>query len=181
MNEQQVKTLIIERYGSIRAFSEFVDIPNSTVVSILERGFLNSKLKNVFAICKALNIRPEMLESGFDFSAGANVYGNNTGINTTGDINGNVSFGSTIQKEDLHEVASNLNLTDRELQEKTLSEVADLRASQARLENAINSLSENQTNVLANMKSVDDSFNEILADVKEVGEVFKEILKEFKK
>lgn len=162
MNEQQVKTLIIERYGSIHAFSDFVDIPNSTVVSILERGFLNSKLKNVFAICKALNIRPEMLESGFDFSAGANVYGNNTGINTTGDINGNVSFGSSIQKEDLHEVASNLNLTDRELQEKTLNEVSDLRASQARLENAIAFLIENQAEVLENMKSVDDTFKEIM-------------------
>lgn len=162
MNEQQVKTLIIERYGSIHAFSDFVDIPNSTVVSILERGFLNSKLKNVFAICKALNIRPEMLESGFDFGGGANVYGNNTGINTTGDIHGNVSFGSSIQKEDLHEVASTLNLTDREIQEKTLQQVSELKASQDRLQLLMESLLANQSNILANMKNVDDAFRELV-------------------
>lgn len=99
---------------------------------------------------------------GYDATNVANVYGNNTGINTTGDINGNVSFGSSIQKEDLHEVASDLNLTDRELQEKTLNEVSDLRASQARLENVIALLIENQAEVLENMKSVDDTFKEIM-------------------
>lgn len=83
-----------------------------------------------------------------------------------GNINGNVSFGSSIQKEDLHEVASNLNLTDRELQEKTLSEVADLRASQARLEGAISLLMENQANVLASMKSVDETFKDMLKEFK---------------
>lgn len=103
---------------------------------------------------------------GYDATNVANVYGNNTGINTTGDINGNVSFGSTIQKEDLHEVASNLNLTDRELQEKTLSEVADLRASQARLESAVSLLMENQANVLASMKSVDETFKDMLKELK---------------
>ena len=79
----------------------------------------------------------------------------------SGDINGNVSFGSTIQKEDLHEVASTLNLTDRELQEKTFNEVSELKASQARLENAIAKLFENQANVLNNIKSVDDTFKEM--------------------
>lgn len=89
----------------------------------------------------------------------------------SGNINGNVSFGSSIQKEDLHEVASNLNLTDRELQEKTLTEVSDLRASQARLESAISLLMENQANVLASMKSVDETFKKM----------FMEMLKELKK
>ena len=101
-----------------------------------------------------------------------NVNGDKNNVATmSGDINGNVSFGSTIQKEDLHEVASNLNLTDRELQEKTLSEVSDLRASQARLESAISLLMENQANVLASMKSVDETFEKM----------FMEMLKELKK
>lgn len=103
---------------------------------------------------------------GYDATSAANVYGNNTGINTTGDINGNVSFGSNIQKEDLHEVASNLNLTDRELQEKTFNEVSELKASQARLEMLMESLLANQSNVLANMKNVDDAFNEMLKELK---------------
>lgn len=95
------------------------------------------------------------------------INGNQNNVATmSGDINGNVSFGSTIQKEDLHEVASNLNLTDRELQEKTLTEVSDLRASQARLEGAISLLMENQANVLASMKSVDETFKDMLKELK---------------
>lgn len=103
---------------------------------------------------------------GYDATSVANVYGNNTGINTTGDINGNISFGSAIQKEDLHEVASNLNLTDRELQEKTLQEISELKRSQDRLELLIESLLANQSNVLANMKNVDDAFKEMLKEFK---------------
>lgn len=95
------------------------------------------------------------------------INGNQNNVATmSGDINGNVSFGSSIQKEDLHEVASNLNLTDRELQEKTLNEVSDLRASQDRLQLLMESLLANQSNILANMKSVDDAFNEMLKGFK---------------
>lgn len=79
-----------------------------------------------------------------------------------GDIHGNVSFGSSIQKEDLHEVASTLNLTDRELQEKTLQQVSELKASQDRLQLLMESLLANQSNILANMKNVDDAFRELV-------------------
>lgn len=161
MNEQQVKDLIIQKYGSINAFSESIDIANSTVVSILDRGFLNAKLKNVFAICRGLGISPEDIDSGFEFSKVV-INGNNNIGSVGGDINGNISLGSTLNKDDLHEVANNLNLTDRELQEKTLREVSELKASQARLENAIALLIENQAMVLANMKSVDKTFKDIL-------------------
>ncbi|WP_066914162.1 hypothetical protein [Streptococcus sp. DD12] len=48
----------------------------------MERGFLNTKLKNVFAICKGLNINPEDLESGFTFVQPNNiVLGDNNGFN----------------------------------------------------------------------------------------------------
>lgn len=101
--------------------------------------------------------------------------GDNNGLAAmSGDINGNVSFGSTIQKEDLHEVASNLNLTDRELQEKTFkevnnltAEVKELKQSQTRLENTIALLVENQVNILSKMRSVDDSFNDIVDKLKD--------------
>lgn len=101
MDEQQVKALIIQKFGSINAFSESIDIANSTVVSILERGFLNAKLKNVFAICKGLNINPEDLESGFKFNSPAVIHGDNNGIaGMTGNIEGGVTFTSTTQSED---------------------------------------------------------------------------------
>lgn len=83
MNENDVKQLIIEKYGSVNAFSEMAGLANSTVASILDRGFVNAKLKNVFAICKALNIRPDDLDSGFDFvdnSVGMIGNGDNNGV-----------------------------------------------------------------------------------------------------
>lgn len=82
MNEQKVKDIILAKYGSIKSFSEHIKIPNSTIVSILDRGFLNAKLKNVFAICKALNINPLDLDTGFHFVRSTNiVQGDNLGVN----------------------------------------------------------------------------------------------------
>lgn len=99
MNEKQVKELIIQKFGSINAFSDSINIANSTVVSILERGFLNAKLKNVFTICKALNINPEDLESGFKFNSPAIIHGDNNGIAANvSNISGSVTIGATLQK-----------------------------------------------------------------------------------
>lgn len=135
---------------------------------------------------RALNISTEYL-LGFSDTAN-NVHGNNNGMtgsnygtfnNINGNNNianvgdnkfeGNVTFGSAIDKNDLHEVASNLNLTDRELQEKTLNELAktkqelrELKDSQRRLENAMALLIENQVSVLSKIKNVDNSFQDIL-------------------
>lgn len=135
---------------------------------------------------RALNISTEYL-LGFSDTAN-NVHGNNDGMtgsnygtfnNINGNNNianvgdnkfeGNVTFGSAIDKNDLHEVASNLNLTDREIQEKTLNELAktkqelrELKDSQRRLENAMALLIENQVSVLSKIKNVDNSFQDIL-------------------
>lgn len=117
-------------------------------------------------LSKTLNVSEAWL-MGYDIPNNTiNGDGNNVAT-MSGDIHGNISFGSNINKDDLHEVASNLNLTDRELQEKTLNEVSDLKASQARLESAIALLIENQAEVLENMKSVDDTFKEIIRSLKE--------------
>lgn len=56
MLEEKLKNLIIDKYGSVRQFSFKIDIPYTTVDSILKRGIDNSNVGNVIKMCKALNI-----------------------------------------------------------------------------------------------------------------------------
>lgn len=56
MLEEKIKNLIIEKYGSVRQFAIKIDIPYTTVDSILKRGIDNSNVGNVIKMCKALNI-----------------------------------------------------------------------------------------------------------------------------
>lgn len=56
MLEDKLKDIIIEKYGSIRRFSFKIDLPYTTVDSILKRGIDNSNVGNVIKICKALDI-----------------------------------------------------------------------------------------------------------------------------
>ncbi len=56
MLERKLKELIIEKYGSVRNFSIKIEIPYTTVDSILKRGLDNSNVGNVIKMCKALNL-----------------------------------------------------------------------------------------------------------------------------
>ena len=56
MLEEKLKKLIIEKYGSIRQFALKIDIPYTTIDSILKRGIDNSNVSNVLKMFKALNI-----------------------------------------------------------------------------------------------------------------------------
>lgn len=56
MIENEIKNLIIERYGSLVAFSEKIGLPNSTIDSILRRGIGKANVENVMLICKELQI-----------------------------------------------------------------------------------------------------------------------------
>lgn len=96
------------------------------------------------------------------FKEGITINGNVNGIANVGDnrFEGNVTFGSGIDKNDLHDAVR--HLSDRELQEKILDEMSELKASQNRLENAMAMLIENQVNVLARINNVDSSFKELM-------------------
>lgn len=59
--EDEIKKIIIKRYGSMRSFSDKIGIPNTTVVSILDRGISNSNISNVMKMCKELNISVDKL------------------------------------------------------------------------------------------------------------------------
>lgn len=56
MLEEKLKNVIIEKYGSVRQFAMKIDVPYTTVDSILKRGIDNSNVGNVIKMCKALNI-----------------------------------------------------------------------------------------------------------------------------
>lgn len=61
MIEEKIKKIILEKYGSIRQFSLKIDIPYTTIDSILKRGINNSNVGNVIKMCKALNISTDKL------------------------------------------------------------------------------------------------------------------------
>jgi transcriptional regulator with XRE-family HTH domain len=62
--EQELKTLILQKYRSVRAFSEETGIPYSTIDSIFKRGIANSSVSNIIKICRALGIDADSLGDG---------------------------------------------------------------------------------------------------------------------
>ena len=50
--EANIKSLIIERYGSLKKFSETINMPWTTLDSILKRGMANSNITNVLKITR---------------------------------------------------------------------------------------------------------------------------------
>lgn len=62
--EERLKDLILERYKSIREFTTRIDIPYSTVDSVLKRGINNSNIITIIRICKALGISADKLAEG---------------------------------------------------------------------------------------------------------------------
>lgn len=62
--ELRLKEMIINRYGSIKKFCEVIDMPWTTLDSILKRGISNSNITNVMKITNELKIDTESLASG---------------------------------------------------------------------------------------------------------------------
>lgn len=62
--EQELKNLILQKYRSVRAFSEQTGIPYSTIDSIFKRGIANSSVSNIIKICRALGIDADALGDG---------------------------------------------------------------------------------------------------------------------
>lgn len=62
--ESDLKNLIVERYGTVKAFSQSVGLPNSTLDSIFRRGVLNASVTNIIKICDKLGISADGLGEG---------------------------------------------------------------------------------------------------------------------
>lgn len=65
--EDHLKSIILQRFGTIKEFSRAIDLPYTTIRSILERGISNAKLGNVITICNGLGISTESLITQEDF------------------------------------------------------------------------------------------------------------------
>lgn len=64
MIEQELKKLIIDRFGSLKKYSEYIDIPWSTLDGVLKRGVNKSNITSLIKICDGLNIDCESLYYG---------------------------------------------------------------------------------------------------------------------
>lgn len=62
--EEKLKDLILSRYKSVREFAISIDMPPTTVITILKRGVNNSSLNNVSKVCTALRISLDELANG---------------------------------------------------------------------------------------------------------------------
>jgi transcriptional regulator with XRE-family HTH domain len=59
--EQQLKDLILIRYGSMREFANKIGMSQSTFSTIMTRGLHNASISNVLKMCKELNISADGL------------------------------------------------------------------------------------------------------------------------
>ncbi len=60
--EQKLRNLILDRYQSLRSFSKAIDIPYSTLMTILSRDIGGASFDIILKICKEFNISPYDLE-----------------------------------------------------------------------------------------------------------------------
>ena len=56
--EQVLRNIILDRYSSLRQFAKEVDIPYSTLMTILSRGVGGASFDAVIRICQKLDIDP---------------------------------------------------------------------------------------------------------------------------
>lgn len=59
--EDNLKEIIEVKFGNVKTFAEKIDLPYTTVRSILQRGVMNAKVENVIKIADGLNMKAEDL------------------------------------------------------------------------------------------------------------------------
>ncbi|WP_293823898.1 helix-turn-helix transcriptional regulator [uncultured Phascolarctobacterium sp.] len=59
---EKLKNIIKQKYKSIRAFSEIVGIPNTTIITALNNGIGGMAVEKVILICDKLNIDVKTFE-----------------------------------------------------------------------------------------------------------------------
>ena len=62
--ENEIKQIIVERYGTLAEFSRHSKIAYTTIDSMLKRGIKNANVLNVIKLCDALNISVDKLRHG---------------------------------------------------------------------------------------------------------------------
>ena len=62
--EEQLKTRILDRYKSVRAFTQEIDIPYSTVDTLFKRGIYGTGVSTILKIFQALDLDVESISTG---------------------------------------------------------------------------------------------------------------------
>ena len=62
--EYELKELILERYGNLSEFCKKIDLPWTTLDSILKRGVDKANIRNILKITSELRIDVECLANG---------------------------------------------------------------------------------------------------------------------
>lgn len=62
--EDRLRKYILSKYKSLWEFSQKIDMPYSTINTIMKRGIDNSSVNNIIRICQALNISTDDLVNG---------------------------------------------------------------------------------------------------------------------
>ena len=62
--EDELKKIIIDRYGSVNKFATVCDVPYSTIATIFVRGINKANISTVISICKELKISADELANG---------------------------------------------------------------------------------------------------------------------
>lgn len=59
--EEELKSLILERFKSVRAFAVAIDTPYSTINNIFSRGVSGAGISTIIPLCRALNLDVDAL------------------------------------------------------------------------------------------------------------------------
>lgn len=62
--EDQLKTKILDKYKSVRAFTTAIQIPYSTIDSMLKKGLSGTAVSTVLKVCENLNLDVAALVNG---------------------------------------------------------------------------------------------------------------------
>ena len=62
--EEQLKKIILDRYKSVRAFTQAVDIPYSTVATMFKRGIYGTGVSTILKLFQALDLDVESISTG---------------------------------------------------------------------------------------------------------------------
>lgn len=59
--EEKLKSLILERYGSVATFTKKIEMANSTFATIMKNGIHKANISSIIKICKELDISADEL------------------------------------------------------------------------------------------------------------------------
>ena len=71
--EEKLKSLILERYGTVSEFCKIIDMANSTFATIMKNGIHSANITNIIKICNALNISTDELAKDRIVPTGSNL------------------------------------------------------------------------------------------------------------